>query len=204
MPTLYRRTSYVVRRLLRGVLRSNDSSRQIAAGVALGVFIAFTPTMGFQLIIAALVATLLKVSRLPALVMVYITNPFTALPIYGSSYMLGATILRPFGFRPLSFEKMRTLIVRPEDVGFWETIYTKLLDVFALGGETFASLWLGCTLVGAAVAVLMYYVALRFVTGHRLIKAERMARRAQRRIERIRMEQALQQQARSQGERPHD
>ena len=191
MATLYRRISYRLRRLLRGVLRSNDSSRQIAAGAALGVFIAFTPTMGFQVLIAALVATLLKCSRLPAIVMVYVTNPFTALPIYGSCYMAGATVLRRFGFRPVGLESIRNLFVRPEDVGFWENTYSKLMSLFALGGETFGSLWLGCTLMGAAAGIAAYYVVLRFVAGHRLIKAERMARRARRRLEKIRMEQAL-------------
>jgi len=200
MPTLYRRISYVLRRFLRGVLRSNDSSRQIASGVALGMFIAFTPTMGFQLIIAALIATLLKCSRIPAMAMVYITNPFTAIPIYGTSYALGAALLRPFGFKPLRLSAIRNLFVHPEDLGPWEAIYSKLLSLFALGGETFASLWIGCTVMGAAAAVVSYYVALRFVTGHRLIKAERMARRARRRLERIRMEQALER-AQSQGER---
>ena len=200
MPTLYRRFSYVLRRFLRSVLHSNHSSRQIAAGVGIGVFIAFTPTMGFQIITAALVTTLLKCSRLPALAMVYISNPFTALPLYGTCYMLGASLLRPFGFRPLSVERIRALLVRPEDAGFWENIYSRLLNIFALGGETFGALWLGCTLMGAAAALVSYYVALRFVTGHRLIKAERMAQRARRRIERIRMEQALES-GQSRGER---
>ena len=186
-----RRMAYTVRRLLRTVLHGNDSSRQIAAGVGIGVFIAFTPTMGFQMIIAALVTTVLKCSRLPAMVVVYITNPFTAIPIYGSCYALGVALLRPFGFRPLQLERIRSLFVRPEDVGFWETMYTKLQQIFALGGETFLTLWLGCVLVGAAMGVASYYVSLRFVAGHRLIKAERAARRARRRLERVRLAQAL-------------
>ena len=189
MGTISRRTRYYLRRLLRSVLRTNDSPRQIAGGVAVGMMVAFSPTMGLQMFLAALVATVLKCSRLPAVIVVYITNPFTAIPIYLSCYVIGVGILRPFGFT-LDVEQVRRLLVRPEEWGFWELIYQKLADIFALGWNVFAPLWLGCLIVGGIGAAIAYQVSLRFVTGHRLIKAERMARRAQRRLERIRQEQA--------------
>jgi len=187
-----RKASFYIRRIMRPFVRSNDSSRQIAGGIALGVLVAFSPTMGLQMLIAALLTTALGCSRLPALAAVYITNPFTAIPIYIFCYVVGVQILKPFGFT-LDMEQITRLLVRPEDLGFWETIYHKLGEVFALGWNAFAPLWLGCISVGTLAAILAYYISLRFVTGHRLIKAEKMARRAQKRLERIQMMQTLEQ-----------
>ena len=117
--------------------------------------------------------------------------------------MLGAAILRPIGFEPLKFESIRKLFIQPENMGFWEGVRHNLPKLFRLGGDTFASLWLGCVLAGGVAAIVLYYVTLRFVAGHRLIKAERMARRARRRLEQIRMEQTLEK-SQSKREQPHD
>ena len=190
MATISRRMVFYLRRLVRRVIQSNDSSRQIAGGIAIGVFIAFTPTIGFQVILAVLLATLLGCSRLPAIVAVYITNPFTAVPIYLFCFIVGAGLLRPFGI-VVDIEQVKMLLVRSKDMGLWQTAYSKLLDVFTLGWHAFAPLWLGCMVVGAAAAAVAYHISLRLVTGHRLIKAERMARRAKMRLERIQREQAM-------------
>ena len=66
MPRLWRQFGFFMRRLLRATLRSRHSPRQIAGGVAVGVFIGFTPTMGCQMITAGLVSTFLRLSRIPA------------------------------------------------------------------------------------------------------------------------------------------
>jgi len=202
MATLSRRTSYYLRRLLRRVIRTNASSRQIAGGVAVGVLIAFTPTMGLQVVLAALLTTLLRCSRLPAIAAVYVTNPFTFIPVYVFCYVVGAGLLRPFGFT-LDVERINALLIGPEGAGVLETIYDRLLEVSALGWEFLAPLWLGCLVVGAGAAVVAYHVSLRFVTGHRLIKAEHMARRAQRRLERVQREQAIER-ARTEGSAGHE
>ena len=190
MATISRRMVFYLRRLVRRVIQSNDSSRQIAGGIAIGVLIAFTPTIGFQVILAVLLTTLLGCSRLPAVAVVYITNPFTAVPIYLFCFVVGAGLLRPFGF-VVDIEQVKMLLVRSKDMGLWQIAYSKLLDVFTLGWQAFAPLWLGCMVVGVAAAAVAYHISLRLVTGHRLIKAERMARRAKMRLERIQREQAM-------------
>lgn len=190
--SLSRASRYYSRRLLRVILQRHDSPRQIAGGVALGTLVGFMPTIGGQMISAALLATLFRVSRIPAVVMVYITNPFTAIPIYGACYLLGVAILKPFGFEALALAEVKSFFVTPEEADwtFWQMIYYKLMMMFNLGWKGMAPLWLGCLLIGAIAAVIMYWVALRVVTGHRLLKAQRVMLRAQRRLERIRREQA--------------
>lgn len=68
--------------------------KSVAAGLALGLFIAFTPTIPFQMLLAATLACLLKVNLPAAIVAVWVTNPFTALPIYLSANRLGCALLQ--------------------------------------------------------------------------------------------------------------
>ncbi len=63
--------------------------RSLAGGVSLGLFVAFTPTIPFQMLLCAVGALLLRVNVTVALAVCWITNPLTALPIYLSARELG-------------------------------------------------------------------------------------------------------------------
>jgi len=82
------------RTVLRELLMLDDSARSIALGAAIGMFIGMTPTVGIQMILvlclAAMTRSLVRFSKVAALLMVYVSNPFTVLPIYWFNYQLGA------------------------------------------------------------------------------------------------------------------
>jgi uncharacterized protein (DUF2062 family) len=63
--------------------------RGIAGGLALGLLVGLTPTMGVQLFIAGICAYALKVNIPVALASTFITNPLTAAFIYPLEYELG-------------------------------------------------------------------------------------------------------------------
>lgn len=193
MPRIYRRMQNRARRIVRLVLSSRHSAHQVAAGAALGMFVGFTPLMGFQMIIAGVLSTLFKFSRIAAVTMVYVTNPLTATPIYVSCYFVGILLLKPVGFQGLSVERIRALFARPEAMGAWDSLGLKFKEVFDLGWAGLAPLWLGCAVCGLVAAAATYYMSLRFVDAQRLLRAQRMARRAQRRLERVRLAQEQQQ-----------
>jgi hypothetical protein len=65
------------------------SRRTIAGGLALGIFIGLTPTMGAQIILAGIAAYFLKVNIPVALAGTLVTNPFTAAIIYPLLYRFG-------------------------------------------------------------------------------------------------------------------
>jgi len=65
------------------------SASSFGNGLTLGTFIAFTPTMGLQMPIAAVCAYFLKVNLPSALLACWITNPVTAGIIYPLEYQLG-------------------------------------------------------------------------------------------------------------------
>ncbi len=80
--------------------------RSCSLAVALGVFCAFIP-VPFQMLIAALLAILIRVNILVAVPMVWISNPVTIPPIFYFCYLIGVQILgtkeRGFDFE-LSFD----------------------------------------------------------------------------------------------------
>lgn len=67
--------------------------RSVSGAVALGLFVAFTPTIPFQMILCAIGATLLRVNLPIALACCWVTNPLTALPIYVCAYRVGKHLL---------------------------------------------------------------------------------------------------------------
>lgn len=71
--------------------------RSIAGGLALGLFIAFTPTIPFQMILAVIGAVLLKVNLPIALAACWLTNPLTALPVYTAAWKLGKFLTEHVG-----------------------------------------------------------------------------------------------------------
>ena len=78
-----------LRRTTRWLVALRGSPEAIAGGVAIGMFVAFTPTIGFQMVIAAFLATLLRANRPVAVAMVWLTNPFTAPPVFIATYWVG-------------------------------------------------------------------------------------------------------------------
>jgi len=68
----------------------------IAGGLSLGLFVAFMPTLGFQMLLATVGAILFKVNLPIALAACWVTNPLTAMPIYMAAWRLGKYILEDF------------------------------------------------------------------------------------------------------------
>jgi len=63
--------------------------RSVAGGLALGLFVAFTPTIPFQMLLCAIGAILLRVNLFVAVAAIWITNPVTAVPVYLAASRLG-------------------------------------------------------------------------------------------------------------------
>jgi uncharacterized protein len=65
----------------------------LRGGLCLGVFVGFTPTIPFHMIIAAVTAVFLRVNLPIALLACWVSNPLTAGPIYWYGYKLGHAIM---------------------------------------------------------------------------------------------------------------
>jgi uncharacterized protein (DUF2062 family) len=78
---------------IRGILQVRDTPHRIALAFAFGVFLGMSPLIGLHTVSAFLIASLLNLNRLVALVGVYITNPWTIIPIYTFCIWVGARLV---------------------------------------------------------------------------------------------------------------
>jgi hypothetical protein len=155
--------------LIRRILRIDDTPHSIAFGTSIGMLIAMTPTIGIQVIVAAAVCTALRANRLAGIVMVFISNPLTMVPIYWADYWLGAKLI---GAAMISKEDFAAIWRRITDAGMIGWVREAFV---VLTGEIFLPMMLGGTLIGLALAVPLYPITFRAVTARRRRREMRQA-----------------------------
>lgn len=78
---------------VRSLFQLNDPPHDLALAFALGVFIGFTPTIGLHTISCLVLAWMLRLRKLVVLTAsLLINNPWTIVPLYGSSLWFGLAI----------------------------------------------------------------------------------------------------------------
>jgi hypothetical protein len=82
-------------KIFHHMLWRNDKGA-IAGGLSLGLFIAFTPTIPFQMLLATSGALFFRVNLPIALAACWVTNPLTVLPIYMSAWKVGKYVVDHF------------------------------------------------------------------------------------------------------------
>ncbi|MFK0683018.1 DUF2062 domain-containing protein [Ochrobactrum sp. BD67] len=142
------------------ILRITASPHAVAAGLAVGVFSAFTPFFGFHLIIAIVLAYFLAGNIAAAALGTTLANPLTLPFIWGSTFELGRFIMNgsiddaPPVRLGRALETMR-----------FDEIWTPLLKPMLFGS----------TILGAAFAVVVYFVTRFAVSAFRRRRIERLA-----------------------------
>lgn len=173
-------------RLLRWAVRLRGSHHDVAWGVAIGVVVAFSPTIGIQMFIAAGIAHLFRASKPAAIIPVWITNPVTIPPIYAFTYYLGT-----FFYGGRSASEVYTLLVDiAKSLGtmqFYEVI-DQATAFFHIGWDIFIPMCIGGLIVGGILAAISYPICLwtmqRFHAFRHRRKVQRRARREERRTRR--------------------
>lgn len=89
---LWRRLQQIV---IHNILHLDDTPHRIAWGVFLGAMVAFTPTLGFQIVIYLAAAALFGANKVSGIPILFISNPFTAVPLYYATWSIGAAVLHP-------------------------------------------------------------------------------------------------------------
>ncbi len=137
----------------------DGEAHRVALGAALGMFVAFTPTIGFQTIIVLALASMLRANKLVGLPLVWISNPVTIPPIFYAAYSLGRVILRwP------SLDRLWWMALTEPPEGWW----TATVFYWSKAAEIAAPLWLGSILIGAVAGVVTYLVLFRRLYSRRL------------------------------------
>ena len=81
-----------VKDLFFKVIKSDSSTKSIADGFGIGLFIGFMPIMGIQMYVAFVVTRFFNKNQFVAMLAVWVTNPLTAPFIYYFNYYLGTLI----------------------------------------------------------------------------------------------------------------
>lgn len=79
---------------LRFVLHTDDTPSRAALAFAVGVFIAWTPVLGFHTLLALAIAFLFGLNRVAVLAGTFVNNPWTFVPIYSVSAWIGSHVTR--------------------------------------------------------------------------------------------------------------
>jgi len=151
-----------MRPVFRWIVRLRGSPQAIAGGFSLGLFIAFTPTIGVQIILAFFVATVLNLNRPAAVLAVWITNPITIPLIFSLNYWLGSYFWEGPTLTVVS-RQLFELASQLTTLDLW-AITDQLSAVAALGMDVIVPLILGSIIAGALSAALSYVILLRLLT----------------------------------------
>lgn len=92
--------------IYRYICRTSKNPESLARGVGLGLFIGFLPAIGFQVILAFLVAGFFNANRLVTVLGTLVSNPFTAVPLGAVSIWLGDFILPGSTITKFSLENL--------------------------------------------------------------------------------------------------
>jgi hypothetical protein len=155
------------RRAAQWLLRHQGSSHSIALGVAVGLFVALTPTVGIQMVVSGVVAHWLRANRPIPIALAWITNPLTVVPVYYFNYRVGLLFL------PGDPETGRRLVETvssaslSDPVGLVRVVQTMAHELWGVAGV----LWAG-SLVVATVAALVAYPAVRWLVDLERAKLE--------------------------------
>jgi uncharacterized protein (DUF2062 family) len=151
-----------LRPLLRWITKLRSSPKAIAGGLGLGTFIAFTPTVGVQLILAVIAATSFNLNRPAAMIPVWITNPVTVAPIYTFNYWLGSMICDGPPIAEVSglFIDIGRTMARLE---FWD-IKEQFLAVLNMGKDILLPLLVGSIAVGTITGLIVYMLSLNLLS----------------------------------------
>jgi len=128
--------------ILAGDLWRFDA-KSVAAGWSMGLFIALTPTIPFQMTLACIGALSLRVNLPMALLACWVTNPLTSVPFYMAAWRLGRAVLDAI---PLAHEYVSA---------YGEGTRSKVI----VGSFC---LWTGC-LILALVAAIVSYLLVRWL-----------------------------------------
>ncbi len=77
---------------IRSLLALDDPPDKLALAFSLGVFVAFTPTIGLHTLSCLFLAWIFRVSKIVTVTGSFINNPWTIVPLYGFCLWFGIKI----------------------------------------------------------------------------------------------------------------
>ncbi len=160
--------------IVNKILHIDDTPHRLALGIALGLLVGWTPTIGLQMIIAALLATIIRANIQASVIMVWVSNPLTMAIIYYPNYLVGRLIMRLFSNQndlgAYSYQQLKDMLAQYHANGsFWSCFYNSTFwkNLLQLLIDLGAELWIGSLLIGLIVAIISYFASYRSIVWYR-------------------------------------
>ena len=134
------------------LLRLGDTQHAIALGFALGVFVSFTPLIFFHLILAAILAWILRGNIIASALGTFVGNPFTFPFIWLGIYYLGALFLGEGALANLPSPLTGETLIAYAQTHVW---------------DVFLPMMIGGVLMGGAAGILFYPIIYYLVGAYR-------------------------------------
>jgi uncharacterized protein (DUF2062 family) len=136
------------------VMLKNSEPRMVALGAAIGVFVSVLPCIGFQMVLAILIATALGANKLAATAFVWVSNPL----FFYMDYAIGKALL----------DALHVTTTGPAALSWYD---------FAgqLAKNLFLPVLVGSPIFGLLCGLLTYIVGVHVVTFYRGRAAQKRA-----------------------------
>ena len=154
---------------LRKVVLLEDGPARLARGSAAGIFCSALPVFG-QTLVGLVLAKVIGGNPLASIPWSWISNPLTTVPMWYGGYRIGL-ILLPGDREPIAYEDLAAMAAAVTDSGWSDGIAAML----GMLGDLLLPLWLGCTVMGLAMAIPGYLLIVRVAAG---LQARRERQRA--------------------------
>lgn len=152
-----------LRRAYERFIRIRGDPKDISFGLALGIFMGISPIFGFQLILAVLIAALLKWNKIAAAMGTLISNPLTTPFIYPFAYLVGSSVMGT---------TTKNHLVIPRDLA----TAGRMLEE---APQLLLEMTLGTVLIGLPLALLGYFLSYVALIRYRETIRDKMAARRQ-------------------------
>ena len=122
----------------------------VAGGLALGLFVAFTPAFPFQMLLAAMGAVLFGVNLPIAVLACWVTNPLTVMPIYRAAWRCGRLILTELAALPYCMDLYAPVTASGQVIrhGLYLSVGSLVFATAASAIGYLAGVWLYGTITG--------------------------------------------------------
>ena len=166
-----KRKNTLLRFLEFKILHIDDSPHKISLGLAVGLFIAWTPLLGLHILLVIALTMLLRANKFAALTSVWVSNIFTYAFVYYPAYLIGRAVCDIFPRHRIMGQEQVSVIFNklftPANIltGFYTKEYWKQFWVLTktIGPE----LWIGGFVLGGLAAVGSYIVCYNVIKSHR-------------------------------------
>jgi hypothetical protein len=149
-----------IRQKARHILHLDESPRNLAQAFAVGVFVGFSPFLGFHTVMVLLLAWAFRLNKIAALAGTFINNPWTIAFVYIGPTWLMVVVEKAMGVEmpPFNYETLQEQFVRTTEMyQVWQPIFWK---TFAAEFRPYIHAFvIGTCIAGLIAAVIAYFAA---------------------------------------------